>query len=59
MTKQEIEALNYLMERARTVTMTPEQTTAQRRSFAYGNTAIENPAITRKMVDEEADRLGL
>lgn len=30
---------------------------AQRRSFAYGNTAIENPRITREMVNEEADKL--
>ena len=29
----------------------------QRRSFAYGNTAIENELITRTMVNEQADRL--
>jgi hypothetical protein len=27
----------------------------QRRSFAYGNTAIENPLVTRELVDEVAD----
>jgi hypothetical protein len=27
----------------------------QRRSFAYGNTKIENDLITRKMVDEQAE----
>lgn len=30
----------------------------QRRSFACGNTKIENPRITREMVDREADALG-
>jgi hypothetical protein len=37
--------------------MSPEEKEAQRRSFAYGNTNIENPLITREMVDEEAERL--
>lgn len=30
---------------------------AQRRSFAYGNTNIENPRITRETVDEQAEAL--
>jgi hypothetical protein len=30
--------------------MSPEQLRAQRRSFAYGNTAIENPDVTRDIV---------
>ena len=30
--------------------MSPEQLRAQRRSFVYGNTAIENPDITRDIV---------
>ena len=29
----------------------------QRRSFAYGNTKIENDMITRQIVDEEAEAL--
>jgi len=29
----------------------------QRRSFAYGNTRIENLCITREMVDREAEAL--
>jgi hypothetical protein len=29
----------------------------QRRSFAYGNVALENAAVTRAMVDEAAERL--
>lgn len=51
--------LDYLIERAKKITMTPEQVSEQRRSFAYGNTAFENPAITRDMVDEEARKMGL
>jgi hypothetical protein len=29
----------------------------QRRSFAYGNTNIENALITREMIDREAELL--
>jgi hypothetical protein len=36
----------------------PEQE-EQRRSFAYGNTKIENDSITREMVDREAEALKL
>jgi hypothetical protein len=47
--------LQELVERARKIEMTVEQMTAQRQSFAYGNTHIENERITRQMV-AEADR---
>lgn len=40
---------------AKTVTMTPAEQEAQRRSFAYGNVAIENPNVTRELVDTIAD----
>ena len=36
---------------------TPAQQEEQRRSFAYGNTKIENDLITRQMIDEAAERL--
>lgn len=49
------EKLTALIERARTVKMTAAQQEAQRRSFAYGNTKIENDRITREMVNELAD----
>lgn len=49
------EKLTALIERARAITMTSEQREAQRRSFAYGNTKIENDLITREMVNEEAE----
>jgi len=37
--------------------MSPEEKEAQRRSFAFGNTAFENPLITREMIDREAEKL--
>jgi hypothetical protein len=49
--------LSVLIDRARAVTMTPRDQEEQRRSFAYGNTKIENDLITRKMVDEAAEEL--
>ncbi|CCD86737.1 conserved protein of unknown function [Bradyrhizobium sp. ORS 285] len=42
--------LKELVERARQIEMTPDQLGEQRRSFAYGNTNIENERITRQMV---------
>ena len=48
--------LAALIERAKSVKMTPDQQEAQRRSFAYGNTKIENDLITREMIDEIAER---
>lgn len=42
--------LKELIERARRIEMTPDQLGEQRRSFAYGNTHIENDRITREMV---------
>jgi len=49
--------LQELLDAAKKVAMSPEQKEEQRRSFAYGNTKIENPRITRETVDEEADAL--
>ena len=59
MSKQDLEALEFLVQKAKALTMTPAEVTAQRRSFAYGNSAFENPRITREMVDHEAERIGL
>ena len=47
--------LEELVELARRVPMTAEQHEEQRRSFAYGNAKIENDAITREMIDRQAD----
>lgn len=50
--------LETLLEAARKVVPTPEEKEQQRRSFAYGNTKIENSRITREMVNHAADELG-
>jgi hypothetical protein len=42
--------LQELVDRTRTIEMTSDQLRDQRRSFAYGNTHIENDRITREMV---------
>jgi len=49
--------LEELVSRARTIEMTADQLRVQRRSFAYGNTHIENERITREMVAELDSRL--
>jgi hypothetical protein len=49
--------LHNLLESAKNFPLTPEEKEQQRRSFAYGNTVIENPRITREMVDRAADML--
>jgi hypothetical protein len=59
MVKMSIEDIEYLVEKSKRITMTPAQVAEQRRSFAYGNTAFENPKITREMIDEEAEKIGL
>ncbi len=50
--------LEILLEAARNAVPTIEEKEEQRRSFAYGNTRIENPRITREMVDRQAELLG-
>jgi hypothetical protein len=52
-----IEEMKALLEKVKSVKMTPEQREQQRRSFAYGNTRIENPLITRETVKEQAEAL--
>jgi hypothetical protein len=49
--------LEELIEKTRKVNPTPAEREEQRRSFAYGNTKIENPRITRETVDREAEKL--
>lgn len=50
--------LQQLLDKARKKDLTPEEKEEQRRSFAYGNTKIENPRITREMVNKAADDIG-
>lgn len=49
------EELQKLIEAAKSARPTPEHREAQRRSFAYGNTAFENSRITRDMIDHQAE----
>ena len=49
--------LDELISAARRTTMTPQQKEEQRRSFAYGNTNIENDHVTREVIDEAAREL--
>lgn len=51
--------LQELIEAARLAPFSKDERGAQRRSFAYGNTHIENERITRQMVDEQAKLLEL
>lgn len=52
-----VEELKRLLEASQLRPMSADEKEAQRRSFAYGNTAFENPLITREMVDDEARKL--
>ena len=51
------EKLKALLDAAKSIKMSPEEREAQRRSFVYGNTHIENEHITRELVDEVADEM--
>ncbi len=49
--------LQELLDEARKSVSTSQDKEEQRRSFAYGNTKIENARITRETVDREAESL--
>ncbi|PRP99349.1 hypothetical protein ENSA7_63910 [Enhygromyxa salina] len=49
--------LQKLIDKARNVTMTSVERETQRRSFAFGNTHIENDRITREHIDRAADKI--
>jgi len=49
--------LEELVESTKKIAPTAQEKEEQRRSFAYGNTKIENPRITRETVDREAESL--
>ncbi len=51
--------LDRLVEAARNRPFSLEEREAQRRSFAYGNTKIENDLVTREMVNEQDELLKL
>jgi hypothetical protein len=47
-------ALEELLKTARSVAMSSEEWELQRRSFAYGNSNIENSRITKETVEKAA-----
>lgn len=49
--------MQQLLEAAKNLDVSSEEKEEQRRSFAFGNTNIENSRITRRTVDEEAEAL--
>jgi len=49
--------LTELLARLHARPMADTEREEQRRSFAYGNAHIENAAITRPLIDREADAL--
>jgi len=49
--------LMELLRLARKIPPSKEQYERQRRSFVYGNTALDNDHITREIVDFEAEKL--
>jgi hypothetical protein len=53
----EMSRLDKLLEETRKLIPSDEDREEQRRSFAYGNTKIENARITRETVDKEAEKL--
>jgi len=51
--------LEDLLKASREVEMTEADREAQRRSFAYGNTKIDNDLITWETVDRAAEQLNI
>lgn len=54
-----MEDIEKLIEAARTIPVTPQQREEHRRSFAFGNAAIENALVTRELIDREAEKLAI
>ncbi|HWB33535.1 MAG TPA: hypothetical protein VG714_10195 [Acidobacteriaceae bacterium] len=52
-----MDELRQLIEEARHRPFPAEEREAQRRSFAYGNTKIENDLITREMIAEADEKV--
>jgi hypothetical protein len=49
--------LQQLLDAARVRRFTPSEKEEHRRSFAFGNTNIENSRVTREIIDREAEVL--
>ncbi len=52
-----MKTLEVLLEEAKTRTMSDEERSAQRKSFAFGNAKISNDRVTREMVESEAKKV--
>lgn len=50
-------SLETLLQEAKKAEFTESEREEQRRSFAYGNTKIENERITREIIDRQAESL--
>ena len=46
-----------LVRAAKEIPITPDSLERQRRSFVFGNTALDNSSITREIIDFEAAKL--
>jgi hypothetical protein len=57
MSEELAKQLELLLEAARNHELSDAEKEEQRRSFAYGNAKIENPRITREMIDQAAEAL--
>lgn len=57
MTNIQTRELQYLISEARKIAMSDAEKSEQRMSFAYGNSAFENPMITKEMVQIQARKL--
>lgn len=51
--------LDQLLEMARGVPVSAAEREQQRRSFAFGNTNIENERITRETIERAAEKLAM
>ena len=57
---RDTKTLDELIDRSRDISRSAGQLRAQRRSFAYGNTTIANPEVTREIiarVDADFERI--
>ncbi len=51
------DTVRELLKRAKKMPFSEELYEQQRRSFVFGNTALDNEHITREIIDREADKL--
>jgi hypothetical protein len=52
-----VDSLHNLIEATKDYVMSAEEKEEQRRSFAHGNVALHNPAVTREVIDRAAEKI--